>query len=164
MAVPAPYSVGSPPTRRRIPPRVFRLAAKNKDLASVVWETALAAFQAVAAEPPRAPRRVRGRPEPNAEDRNGHGSGLQEIFRPQNCGAVCPNVASDKLSADDPRLLLFSKGFWLQSGRSTTDARRAGDRKLTRLVPRSEGGTSAGPGNPRPRPRQKDDLQPHGPA
>jgi len=42
--------------------------------------------------------------------------------------------ASDKLSADDPRLLLFSKGFWLQSDRSATDARRAGDRKLTRLV------------------------------
>jgi hypothetical protein len=51
-------------------------------------------------------------------------------------GAVCPNVASDKLSADDPRLLLFSKGFCLQSDRSATDARRAGDRKLTRLAPR----------------------------
>jgi hypothetical protein len=36
---------------------------------------------------------------------------------PLNCGAVCPNVASDKLSADDPRLLLFSKGFWLHSDR-----------------------------------------------
>src|SRR6266566_2072177 len=53
---------------------------------------------------------------------------------PLNCGAVCPNVASDKLRADDPRLLLLSKGFWLQSDRSATDARRAGDRKLTRLV------------------------------
>jgi hypothetical protein len=32
----------------------FQARGEDKDLASVVWETALAAFQAVAAEPPRA--------------------------------------------------------------------------------------------------------------
>jgi hypothetical protein len=32
----------------------FQARGEDKDLASVIWETALAAFQAVAAEPPRA--------------------------------------------------------------------------------------------------------------
>ena len=32
----------------------FQVRGEDKDLASVVWEIALAAFQAVAAEPPRA--------------------------------------------------------------------------------------------------------------
>jgi hypothetical protein len=32
----------------------FQARGEDKDLASVVWETALAALQAVAAEPPRA--------------------------------------------------------------------------------------------------------------
>ena len=49
----------------------FTPRGEDKNLASAVWETALAALQAIAAERLRAPLgRVRGRL-PNTEDRNG---------------------------------------------------------------------------------------------
>src|SRR5215467_2639685 len=93
-------------------------------------ETALAALQAVMAEPPRvSPRRVR-MPEPNSEDRNGYRSPRK--FRPQNRGAVAQAAPATSRAQDDLGLLRFHNGFWLQSDWSATDARRVDDHKLTR--------------------------------
>ena len=57
----------------------------------------------------------------------------QEIFRPQNCGAVAQTLPATGRAQNDPRLLQFYNGFCVQSDRSAADAGRAGGRELTRL-------------------------------
>src|ERR1700738_1464689 len=47
---------------------------------------------------------------------------------------------------------------------SPPPAPRSPHQRRLRFQALPQGGTSAGPSNPRPRPPQKDDLQPHGPA
>src|SRR5215468_4684342 len=59
---------------------------------------------------------------------------VQEIFRPQNRRAVGQTLSATGRAQDDPRLLRFHNGFCVQSDRSATDARRAGDRELARLT------------------------------
>src|SRR5215813_2160714 len=58
---------------------------------------------------------------------------IQEIFRPQNRGALAQATPATSRAQDDLRLLRFHNGFCLQSDWSAIDARRAGERKLTRL-------------------------------
>src|SRR5215813_13966171 len=58
---------------------------------------------------------------------------IQEIFRPQNRGALAQAAPATSRAQDDLRLLRFHNGFCLQSDWSAIDARRAGERKLTRL-------------------------------
>ena len=54
MAVPAPLFGWLATYASAYSAASFQARGEDKDLASVVWETALAAFQAVATEPPRA--------------------------------------------------------------------------------------------------------------
>src|SRR5499427_6356096 len=58
---------------------------------------------------------------------------IQEIFRPQNRGALAQAAPATSRAQDDLRLLRFHNGFCLQSDWSAIDARRAGERKFTRL-------------------------------
>jgi hypothetical protein len=58
---------------------------------------------------------------------------IQEIFRPQNRGALAQAAPATSRAQDDLRLLRFHNGFCLQNDWSAIDARRAGERKLTRL-------------------------------
>jgi len=62
---------------------------------------------------------------------------IQEIFRPQNRGALAQAAPATSRAQDDLRLLRFHNGFCLQSDWSAIDARRAGERELTRLQARA---------------------------
>jgi hypothetical protein len=58
---------------------------------------------------------------------------LQEIFRPQNCGALAETLPATGRAQDNRRLFRFYGEFCLHSDRSASDASRAGERKLARL-------------------------------
>ena len=106
----------------------FQARSEDKDLASVVWESSLAALQAVAAEPPK-PRSPK-RPEPNNEDRNGHGFPVSKKFLDRKIAARlprrCPRQVERRIIADYSN---FTR-YCLHSDRSASDASRAGERKL----------------------------------
>jgi len=80
-------------------------------------------------------RRVRRRPEPNTEDRNGHGSCLSRNFT-RKIAARLPRLPATGRAQNNPRLFRFYRELRLQSDGSASDARRAGVCKLMRLVPR----------------------------
>jgi len=98
-------------------------------------ETALAALQAVVAEPPRvSPRRLRRCLSRTLKIGTAIAPVPKKIYyEPQNRGAVAQAAPATSRAQDDLRLLRFHNGFWLQNDWSATDARRVGDRKLTRL-------------------------------